>query len=96
VTTSNTWTCSLCGALVWTGTVHSCGGASNEATANLPNRPTAYVNWPIPSASPYLDREIQAMGGIASALEPLDEGARVRVLDWAESRFGATPGLAQR
>lgn len=36
------------------------------------------------------DDEISAMSQISAALAPLDDAARVRVLHWAASRFGAT------
>jgi hypothetical protein len=32
--------------------------------------------------------EIKAMQGVAEALEVVDEGARLRVLDWANDRYG--------
>jgi len=39
-----------------------------------------------------LDPEISAMTGVASALTPLDEDARGRVLRWAAERFEVTLG----
>lgn len=33
------------------------------------------------------DNELKAMSAVAEALEPLDEGARLRVLRWAADRF---------
>jgi hypothetical protein len=37
------------------------------------------------------DNELQAMGAVAEALDPLDEGARQRVLRWAADRFEIDP-----
>lgn len=34
-----------------------------------------------------LDQELEAMKQIAAALEPLDDGARERVVHWATDRF---------
>jgi hypothetical protein len=39
------------------------------------------------------DQEIGAMKNVASALEPLDDAARLRILTWAASRYGGKPFL---
>ena len=75
------YTCSRCGAFVWDGIYHQCGGFP-------------YVTYGVTGGStfvppePSLDPEIRAMSVIAAALEPLDAAARARVIDWAVSRFG--------
>jgi hypothetical protein len=38
----------------------------------------------------YLDPEITAMTGVATALTPLDDEARGRILRWAAERFGVS------
>jgi hypothetical protein len=38
--------------------------------------------------------ELDAMKKIAAALEPLDDAARARALQWAQSRFRTSKGLA--
>jgi hypothetical protein len=41
------------------------------------------------------DDEIKAMGTIAGALEALDDGARLRALRWAMSRYGGLQALGK-